>query len=351
LLHRPMIRLSLKQRFRNWRERLLAPETDWIQVEVSSHCNASCAYCPHTVYHDIWVNRHLSLPAFRRLLPAIANTDLLFLQGWGEPFLNPYIFSMIALAKKTGCRVGTTTNGMLLDDKKIKRLIKCGIDIISFSIAGLNDGNDTSRRGTRLKTVLDVIRNINQMKINHGLTKPAIHISYLLLRSALKDLMRIPDVLSDMGINQVVISTLDFVPTRQFENETLCPVNAVEFKELHSVLDEVKKLAKDKGLHVHYNLGRADRPQRICSENPQRSFYVSSDGTVSPCVFTNLPVSDISYVFRGRMLPYKRLAFGNIKNNSISAIWRQKEYAEFRRSFDTGQLNSVCGNCHKLYII
>jgi hypothetical protein len=26
------------------------PNLDWIQVEVSSYCNAGCIYCPHTAY-------------------------------------------------------------------------------------------------------------------------------------------------------------------------------------------------------------------------------------------------------------------------------------------------------------
>jgi len=345
-----MILSSLKKRLRNYCDRLLAPETDWIQVEVSSHCNASCAYCPRTVYRDTWINRNLSLAVFKKLLPAIANTELVFLQGWGEPFLNPDIFTMIVLAKKVGCRVGTTTNGMLLDNWRMNRLIECGMDIVSFSIAGLDDMNDTLRKGTRLEAVLNIIRKLNQEKKNRGLTKPAIHISYLLFRSGLKDLARMPDVLMDLGINQVVISTLDFVPTEEYEDETLSPSNTAEYDELLSYLDGVKATAERVGLQVHYNLERANKARGSCSENPQRSFYISSDGTVSPCVFTNLPVSNVSYSFHGEKFPYEQLTFGNIRNHSISAIWRQKEYAAFRRSFDTGLLTPACRNCHKLYV-
>lgn len=341
---------SLRKRLRNYCDRLLAPETDWIQVEVSSHCNASCLYCPHTVYRDVWINRYLSLTVFKKLLPAIANTKLVFLQGWGEPFLNPDVFAMIALAKKVGCQVGTTTNGMLLDGRRINRIVEYGIDIISFSIAGLDDRNNTLRKGTQLQTVMDAIKALRQEKENQGLVKPAIHVSYLLLRSGLKDLARLPDVLPGLGIDQVVISTLDFVPIKGLMDETLHPCNTEEYEKLRSILDGVKAIAESKGLRVHYNLRRLDKSHGVCSENPQRSFYVSSDGTVSPCVFTNLPVLNISHSFHGEELPYERLTFGNISNHSISAIWRQKEYAAFRRSFDTGQLNRVCRNCYKLYV-
>ena len=296
------------------------------------------------------MNRHLPLTVFKKLLPVIANTKLVFLQGWGEPLLNPDILAMVALAKEVGCRVGTTTNGMLLDGRKLRQLVESGIDVISFSIAGLDDRNDTLRKGTRLQTVLDTIMILHHGKESRGLTKPAIHVSYLLLRSGLRNLVRLPDILPGLGIDQVVISTLDFVPTRELEDETLYACNAAEYEELSSFLDGVKAMAESKGLQVHYNLGQLDKPREVCSENPQRSFYVSSDGTISPCVFTNLPIANASYRFRGEELPHEPLVFGNICDYSVSAIWQNKEYRAFRQSFDTGQLRHACRNCHKLYV-
>ncbi len=318
-------------------------------MEVSSYCNASCVYCPHTVYRDTWIDRHLPPSAFERLLPAIANTELVFLQGWGEPFLNPEIFHMIDVAKNVGCQVGTTTNGMLLDGKRINRLVESGMDIVSFSIAGVDERNDLLRKGTRLQTVLDAIRKLRREKESRGLTKPAIHVSYLLLRSGVNDLARLPDVLSGLGVDLVVISTLDFVPAKRLEDETLCPANNAEYGELRSHLDDVKARAEIRGLRVHYNLAETDSGE-ICSENPRRSFYVSSDGSISPCVFTSLPVSDAVYSFGRDELSYRRLTFGNISTDSISAVWRQREYSAFRRSFITRQPMAVCQSCHKLYV-
>ncbi|MCK4657383.1 MAG: hypothetical protein KAT85_10120 [candidate division Zixibacteria bacterium] len=58
--------------------------------------------------------------------------------------------------------------------------------------------------------------------------------------------------------------------------------NIAEYEELRSVLDGVKAMAESKGLNVHYNLGQLNKPREVRSENPQRSFYVSSDGMISP---------------------------------------------------------------------
>src|SRR4030043_358357 len=133
---------------------LFPPSFDWIQVEVTSACNAECAYCPHTVYRAFWKNRYLSLNRFRRLEDPFTRTRHVHLQGWGEPFLHPNFFDMVAIAKRAGCRVGTTTNGMCLDADHLVRIIDSGLDVIAFSLAGTDERNDIIRKGTRLDKVL-----------------------------------------------------------------------------------------------------------------------------------------------------------------------------------------------------
>ena len=57
----------------------------------------------------------MSMDTFTHVLPALPRTRLVFLQGRGEPLLNPVFFQMASLAKAAGCDVGTTTNGTLID--------------------------------------------------------------------------------------------------------------------------------------------------------------------------------------------------------------------------------------------
>ena len=166
------------------------PTFDWIQVAVSSYCNASCIYCPRTVYQRHWKNEHLSLETFRYLLPAFSKSRLIFLQGWGEPFLNPKLFTMIHLAKSAGCQVGTTTNGMLLDAGVLNRLVDLEVDILAFSLAGVDERNDLRRQGTRIERVLTAIRGLDEIKKKRGKSKPEAHIAYMLIRSGMDDLVK-----------------------------------------------------------------------------------------------------------------------------------------------------------------
>jgi uncharacterized radical SAM superfamily Fe-S cluster-containing enzyme len=132
----------LIRHIKRWWDLQTMIQLEWMQIEVTTRCNASCYYCPRTTYRNCWDNRDLSFENFKTLLPIIAYTKMVHLQGWGEPFLHPHLFEMIVLAKKTGCKVGTTTNGMLLNRRRIDQLVKSGIDHVAFSLTGIGEKND-----------------------------------------------------------------------------------------------------------------------------------------------------------------------------------------------------------------
>jgi MoaA/NifB/PqqE/SkfB family radical SAM enzyme len=326
------------------------PVLDWIQVEVTSYCNAACVYCPHTIYRDTWLNRHLPLDVFQKLRPAFKKTGLVYLQGWGEPLLHPDFFTMISLAKEAGCRVGTTTNGKLVDAPLADRLAASGLDLVAFSLAGATaEKNDALRRGTSLEKVLEAVQFLQKAKERMGVTRPVIHIAYMLLRSGLADLVKLPDLLAGAGINEVIISTLDFVPSTTLEEESLFFAADADPEEWLACLQASARRGREKGLNIYYYVPVPEQRKRFCSENVQRSLFVSAEGLVSPCVFTNLPVTRATFLVHKESREYVRLIFGDLQEQTLPDIWRQKDYIRFRRSFSTGRLPAFCRECPKLY--
>nr|MBN2277333.1 SPASM domain-containing protein [candidate division Zixibacteria bacterium] len=326
------------------------PVFGWVLVEVSSRCTALCTYCPHTVFKDIWEDRLMDLDTFRRLVPVFKKSGLVYLQGWGEPFLNPHFFDMVNIARECGCRVGTSTNGMLLDDSKILRIIDSGLDLLAFSLAGTGASNDNLRRGTELKKIIEVIGKINARKKETGSVKPDIHIAYLLLKSRLDEVEHLPELIDNLGISQVVISTLDFIPDEKLALETIAPQNRVEYDAIKIRLDRVVMEAARMGTSIFYNLYNPDHTRQFCTENIQHSMFVASDGTVSPCVFLNLPMTrPVLENKRGETI-YRRVEFGNIHSRSPVAIWNSREYGRFRRGFMTGKPDQFCRACPKMRI-
>jgi MoaA/NifB/PqqE/SkfB family radical SAM enzyme len=340
--------MKLKRSVRDWLHHKLMPPLDWLQVEVSSVCDGACIYCPHTIYKNNWIESNMTPETFQRLVPVFPKVGLVHLQGWGEPFLNPDIFEMLRMAKSAGCRVGTTTNGMHLDEDKIERLVECGLDILAFSLAGTDHKNDDIRQGTRLETVLKMIDLVNAAKARHNSPSPAVHIAYMLLRSGLDDLPKLPEFVNGRGINQVVVTTLDFVARREIEDETVIPRDESEFDAIEAQLKEVAVAVRSFGSELRYYLYHPKARGRFCTENVQRALFVSADGSVAPCVFMNIPIQDAYYRVKDDRREYQPLIFGNVNHEKLPTIWRKDEYVEFRGSFELGRHPKFCGDCRKL---
>jgi MoaA/NifB/PqqE/SkfB family radical SAM enzyme len=328
---------------------LFQPKWDWIQVEVTTHCNAACIYCPRTVFRQSWQDQHLSLETFKKLKSVLPRTDLVHLQGWGEPFLHPEFFEIAAVAKQRGCKVGTTTNAMLLNEERIRKVVETGIDILAFSLAGTGEDNDLIRKGTSLKRVLKAIETLNREKSRQGKTTPEIHVAYMLFRSGMGELEALPSLLKGLGVSQVVISTLDFVPTEILSKEALIPTTQEEYQELRSSLDRVVEAGRDRGLSIFYYLISPKQRRQVCTENVQKALCISSDGAVTPCVYTNLRVSGVYYDLQGKQVSYQRIVFGNIKEKDVKDIWKERSYSAFRRSFYKGDLAPTCQKCSKIW--
>lgn len=322
---------------------------DWIQVEVTSHCNALCIYCPRTVFRNSWEDRHLSLGTFKRLKSVLSRTNLVHLQGWGEPFLNPEFFEIAAFAKRAGCKVGTTTNAMLLNEERIRKVIETEIDILAFSLAGTGEKNDAIRKGTSLKKVLEAIRALDRAKKEMGRLTPEIHVAYMLFRSGMEDLEALPSLLEGLGVSQVVVSTLDFVAADELRKEAVIPVNQEEYEKTRPSLDRLVEAGRAKGLSVHYHLISPEKRREVCTENVQRALCISADGAVTPCVYRSLRVSGIYYDVQGERVNCDRMVFGNIHDKDVKDIWKQESYKVFRRSFREGKIDPVCQKCPKIF--
>jgi MoaA/NifB/PqqE/SkfB family radical SAM enzyme len=321
---------------------------DWLQVEVTTACTGACVYCPRTVFRPRWPNRFLSPETFDRLQSVLPLTRHVHLQGWGEPLLHPEFFRFARAAKAAGCRVGTTTNGMGVNEDRLQQFIDLEVDVLAFSLAGADAGQDEVRRGTRFATVLSAMETLNRLKARRGAVKPAVHVAYLLLRSKLADLPRLPSVLAGLGVAQVVISTLDYVATPELMTEVVRPRTAPEFGDLEARLEAVSLAGAQAGITFHHSLRAPGEGKRRCPENPERALVVAADGGVSPCVFTSLPETG-DPGGPGGMRSCRHLTFGNLNEAELLDIWNRPAYRDFRSAFGRKLPPPSCRGCPKLY--
>jgi MoaA/NifB/PqqE/SkfB family radical SAM enzyme len=254
---------------------------------------------------------------------------------------------MVRVAKAAGCQVGTTTNGMAITDDRIAEVVESGMDILAFSLAGTDERNDEVRRGTKIEKILETIRRVKRAKEHFRRDEPAVHIAYLLLRSGLEQVERLPALLSGHGIAHVVISTLDFIPSQDLAEESFLWRDEQAHEAVCAKLAAVAAEGERCGLPVSFHLPGPVRKGTTCTENIHRALFVGADGTVSPCVYRNIPVRGKRLAAIGSGELYERLIFGKVEDESLPSIWHGRSHDAFRKAFMNGSPGGMCGSCPK----
>lgn len=347
-------------------ERMTHPDLDWVQVEVTTHCNASCSYCPHTALKDGWVNRHMPLDLFQQLLPFLNTTKLVFLQGWGEPLLNPALFDMIRLSKRQGNLTGFTTNGMLLTEATARKIVDMELDILGVSIAGTRaETHNKIRQGTDLDKIIHNFERLQKLKDEKGGDFPEVHLAYLVLKDNFDELREIAPLARRMGANDVVVSNLSLLVD---PGSSRAPVfTDTEKGDIYRIgFEQIKKEAEANGIRFSYNGPGLNPLSPKCGENVSRSCVISVGGEVVPCVMTDPVLSQnnngdletyATYIFEGRNYPLKEMVFGRIGDETLTQIWNNRAYQSFRNLFASNafepaeslidELPQRCRMCYK----
>jgi len=352
--------------FKTQFDKVSSPELDWVQVEVTTYCNSDCIYCPHTTMGSRLRKMHMSLELFRELIPFIRYTKLIYLQGWGEPLLNPELFKIIRICKDNGKRVGFTTNGMYLTEEIINKLIEFKVDILGVSLAGATaTSHNKFRKGNDFGEVISNLELLYRLKCEKNSQVPKLHLAYIMLKSNFHELEKIVPIAKRLGAVQIVASNLSLILEPQFVSEAI--FNDTDLTERYrEILEQIKGHAEDEDILFAYNLPGLDETSMRCDENVCHSCVVNVDGEISPCVFTNPVLTANSdrtgnrtteHIFKDRLLPLTSLSFGNIEHENLSRIWHKKEYVGFRTAFSSNNITEFqdgladlpesCMNCYK----
>lgn len=333
---------------------------DWLQVEVSALCNGACTYCPQQCYRNQWQGGLMDWRTFKRLEPSFSKTDLVYLQGWGEPLLHPDIWQMVRHVTRAGAAVGFTTNGTLLDEGNLERLIEHEVNVVGISLAGTRPAtHERFRPSCKFQLIDEALTALNELKRKKRTDYPHVHLAFLLLRSNLEEVGGLVDLASRWGASQVVVSNLSWIagPEMQEESTLLDPEI---WPRVAEVLARARRHASSKGMLLHYYGSGMGEPNSICPENVLKACFVSHNGNVSPCVFANLSLhaaSHVSQYFDGQPWRSAPIIFGNIHEQSLPEIWNSDKAKQLRRTFEdrlpiehpgTNELPAACTRCYRL---
>lgn len=323
---------------------LFYPKLDWVQIEVSSYCNAYCNYCPQTIFKEKFKKKFIDEKGIELILSELSKKTYIHLQGWGEPFLNPDFIKILEKIKSKGFKAGTTTNATLLNDKIMEDLVALGLDYLAVSTAGLNFfENDFIRKKTYLSEISKKIKKIKELKFSKNKSLPRIHLANIAFKSNIESFFSSQDFLEDLKPDQVVLSSVSLCCTKEMEKEAFFAETEEEFEILKS---RFKCFKNKTGLDINYHIVSPFILKKKCSENIEKTLFIGSDGSVFPCVFLGVPLKAHTHIYeRGFKKELVNKSFGNIYEESLSKIWNKKEYKKFRKKDYLS--NDLCSLCLK----
>ncbi len=310
---------------------------DCLQIEVTSHCAARCSYCPHTTHADTWQGQHMQARTFANLWPLMQQSTRVHLQGWGEPFLHPHFFDMVAFARKAECLVSSTSCALHLTEKTAIQIIKSGIDILAFSLAGTDAASNAVRQGAEFTKVCENILLLQKIRKKHLAVHLELHLAYILLADRMEAVLALPELMHKLGISTAIISTMDYIAEDHLAHLAIAPTHTETLRKAQEYLQQAVILAKKYDVHLHYTLPTAIEGG-TCRENIQKSLYIDTRGSISPCVYLNVPSQHAQHCE----------IFGNVNKEDAFDIWSKKDFVHFRQCHAQGNPTSaLCQQCVK----
>jgi radical SAM protein with 4Fe4S-binding SPASM domain len=296
-----------------------------LMVEPTTFCNLQCALCPVTAGLDR-PQGHMELSLFQSVIDEVGEYIFtLLLWDWGEPFLNPEIFRMIAYAKKKGIKVISSTNGHLFTQaEQADAVIHSGLDTLIFAMDGVTQETyQRYRQGGSLESILRGIRTVVSRKRALGSSVPFVNLRFIVMRHNEHEIPRLKQLAQELGVDALTLKTLN--PGSQN------PYDGAEAENHDDFVPQNQKYRRFKSIGKNGHRVRLKRnPCKLLWNNPT----IHWNGNVSPCTYD----------------PKEKYALGNLANHSFQEIWWGDAYQKMRHQFKSHWENiPVCGDCSYAY--
>lgn len=315
-----------------FKRRKARPFSTW-QIELTTNCPLRCTMCIKDEYRD-WQRKEMDFENFKRIVPFLKNVQSVVLEGWGESLLYKHLIECIRLIKTQGTSVGFVTSGMGLTEKYAEKLVSAGVDFMGFSLSGATGRTHNAIRiNSNFDALINSIILLKRLVAEKGVTKPAMHIVYLMLKENIDELPALIDLAKTIGIQDVVLINIVHIANTRQDKERVFTCEETNNEPYQKILTEANKRAQRYGLNLSMpSLRPCD--VAVCAENPLKNLYISADGEISPCVYLNPPIgSPFKRIFCGEEYGTESVRFGNIFREHFKDIWNSKTYTVFRNCF------------------
>lgn len=282
-------------------------------IEPTNFCNLECPECPSGLGALTRPLGLLKFENFKKVIDQIHEHCFyiqLFFQG--EPYINKELPEMIKYAQSKNIYVSISTNGLLINEKKVDLVLESAPDKLIFSIDGLDEKSYQNYRvGGTFKNADAALRLLIKKKKEKKLKKPFIEFQFIVMKQNEDQIEKVFSYGKEAGVDNVVLKTMQ---VSSYENALHFLPENEEYR---------RYVVKNGELKMKGNI------KNHCFAL-WRTSVVTWDGKIVPCCFDK----DAKY------------ELGLLNENSFNEIWKSEKYYTFRNFVLQGRNGiSMCTNC------
>jgi MoaA/NifB/PqqE/SkfB family radical SAM enzyme len=187
-----------------------------VMVDITEVCNLACIHCTHPVFKESPVYKKRMLPPDlnKKMVDEVKQygkniTKYIRYTSNGEPLVHPKSYEMILYAvTNSGTKVTLTTNGTLLKENRMQKLLDTGLHMIDVSIDAFTNNTYSKVRvnGDLNITKSNVLKLIDMKNKNSSNTK--IIVSFVEQNENSKEIKEFKKYWEENGADQVLIRSL-----------------------------------------------------------------------------------------------------------------------------------------------
>lgn len=309
---------------------LLKPSRSWgwpthLMVEPSSRCNLACSLCPLTAGLDR-PQGLMEFATFKKVVDEIGGYIFtLLLWDWGEPFLNPAIYDMIAYAAPKGIKTISSTNAYVFArQENADKVIRSGLDTLICAVDGITQETyQRYREGGRLESALDGIRMVVARKRALGSQKPLVNFRFIVMRHNEHEVPHLQEFARSLGVDALTLKTLNPAARNPYAADA-------ETEKQDDYLPQDRRFWRFRSDATRARIRRTRNPCKHLWSHPS----IHWNGVVCTCTYD----------------PREKFPLGDLSQQSFQDIWDGEPYRRQRRQFRE-DWNGVprCNECSYAY--
>lgn len=254
----------------------------------------------------------------------------------GEPILRKDMLDLIKYAKAKGLVTHMSTNGLLMNEVMVKKILDSGLDAIGFSLDGCNPQTHDKIRGVKgsFDKVISGIKNFVSLREESGKNIIVIVVC-VISRKNINEILGLVNLLERIGVDRI-----SFIPFHDIGVLTAGKETMEEFKIKEEELAKIDNII-DKLIDIKKKRGVIESSERYIQLFKQ---FFRNHGLPISCYAGYATFAVDGYGDMYACFPMMEMglakAAGNVRNIPLKQFWHSKQLRLERKKIR---------NCRKCY--